>query len=132
MSKSYNNAIYLSDSPHEIQEKVGRMITDPQRARRTDSGNPDVCNVFSFHQMYSDQETVQRVDHECRSAMIGCVACKQVMAEFLIRALEPIHKKRAYYEANPDALRAIIEVGDQRARAVARETMEQVRAAVKI
>lgn len=132
MSKSYNNAIFLSDTPEEVRNKVGQMITDPQRARRTDPGNPDVCNVFSFHRLYSDEQTIQRVDRECPKAEIGCVECKQMMAENLITTLGPVHEQRAYYEAHPDTLRAIIEDGDQRARVVARETMEQVRAAIKI
>jgi len=132
MSKSYNNAIFLSDTPEEVRNKVGQMITDPQRARRTDPGNPGVCNVFSFHRLYSDQETVQRVDQECPKAEIGCVECKQMMAENLITTLEPVHEQRAYYEAHPDTLGAIIEDGDQRARVVARETMDEVRAAIKI
>jgi tryptophanyl-tRNA synthetase len=71
MSKSYNNAIFLSDPPKEVRNKVSQMITDPQRARRSDPGNPDVCNVFSFHQMYSDEATTQRVNEECRKAEIG-------------------------------------------------------------
>ncbi|MGD8512809.1 MAG: tryptophan--tRNA ligase [Deltaproteobacteria bacterium] len=132
MSKSYNNAIFLSNPPDEIRGKVSEMITDPQRARRSDPGDPAVCNVFSFHQLYSDQETIQRVDQECREAKIGCVECKQMMAENLIEALEPIREKRSYYEAHPDTVRAIIEDGNQRAQAVARKTMEEVRAAVKI
>ncbi len=132
MSKSYNNAIFLSDSPEEIRNKVSQMITDPQRARRTDPGNPAVCNVFSFHQLYSNQQIVQSVDQECRKAQIGCVECKQMMAENLIMALKPVHEQRAYYEAHLDKVRAIIEEGDQKARVVARETMEQVRAAIKI
>lgn len=132
MSKSYNNAIFLSDSPEEIRNKVSQMITDPQRARRADPGNPGVCNVFSFHQLYSNQQTVQSIDQECRKAQIGCVECKQMMAENLIMALEPVHEQRAYYEAHLDKVRAIIENGDQKARVVARETMEQVRAAIKI
>ena len=132
MSKSYDNAIFLSDSPEEVRNKVSQMITDPQRARRADPGNPDVCNVFSFHRMYSDRETVERVDRECRGAEIGCVECKKMMAENLIKALEPIHEQRAHYEAHPETVREIIEDGDQAARTVARHTMEQVRAAVKI
>ncbi|MCK4388681.1 MAG: tryptophan--tRNA ligase [Desulfobacterales bacterium] len=132
MSKSYNNAIFLSDSPEEIQNKVSQMITDPQRARRTDPGNPDICNVFSFHQLYSDQETVQRVNRECPEAQIGCVECKRMMAENLIKTLEPVREQRAYYEAHPDMLRAIIEDGNHRARGVARKTMEEIRTAVKI
>lgn len=132
MSKSYNNAIFLSASPEEIRNKVGQMITDPQRARRTDPGNPDICNVFSFHRLYSDQQTVQSIYQECRKAQIGCVECKQMMAENLIMVLEPVREKRAYYEAHPDTVREVIEDGDQKARIVARETMEQVREAVKI
>jgi tryptophanyl-tRNA synthetase len=132
MSKSYNNAIFLSDPPDEIRRKVSEMITDPQRARRSDPGDPTVCNVFSFHQLYSDRKTIHRVDQECREAKIGCVECKQMMAENLIVALEPIREKRSYYQANPETVRAIIEDGDQRAQAVARKTMEEVRAAVKI
>ena len=132
MSKSYDNAIFLSDTPEKIRNKVGQMITDPQRARRTDPGNPSICNVFSFHGLYSDEDTVQRVDRECPKAQIGCVECKQIMAENLIHTLGPVHEKRAYYEAHPDTLRAIIEDGDQRARVVARETMEQVRRTIRI
>jgi tryptophanyl-tRNA synthetase len=126
MSKSYDNAIFLSDSPEEVRNKVSQMITDPQRARRADPGNPDVCNVFSFHRMYSDRDTVEKVDRECRGAEIGCVECKKMMAENLIIALEPVHQQRAYYETRPDTVRAIIEDGDQAARTVARQTMEQV------
>jgi tryptophanyl-tRNA synthetase len=130
MSKSYNNAVFLSDSPEEIRRRVGEMITDPQRARRTDPGNPHVCNVFSFHQLYSDQETVKQIDSECRQAQIGCVACKEKMAESLIQALAPIREKRAYYEAHPDIVRAIAEEGNRKARETACRTMEEVRKAV--
>lgn len=132
MSKSYDNAIFLSDSIEEVRNKVSQMVTDPQRARRADPGNPDVCNVFSFHRMYSDRETVERVDRECRGAEIGCVECKKMMAENLISALEPVHQQRAYYETRPDTVRAIIEDGGKAARTVARQTMEQVRAAINI
>ena len=132
MSKSYNNAIFLSEPPEQIKKKVAQMITDPHRARRTDRGNPDVCNVFSFHRIYSDSDTVKQIDLECRKAQIGCVECKQQMARNLIKALEPIREKRSYYDAHPDAVRAIIEKGTRRARSVARQTMEEVRAAVKI
>jgi tryptophanyl-tRNA synthetase len=132
MSKSYNNAIFLSDSAEEIRKRVGEMITDPQRARRTDPGDPGVCNVFSFHQLYSSPETVKRIDPECRGARIGCVECKQEMAESLIGALEPIREKRKYYEARPDIVRAIVEEGDRKAQATARQTMKQVREAVGV
>ena len=132
MSKSYNNAIYLSDPPDVIASKVAGMITDPQRARKSDPGNPDVCNVFEFHKVYSDKETVDRINTECRNAQIGCVECKQIMAQNLIKALEPIRQQRAYYEARPDLVADIIASGYLKATAVSQQTMAEVRAAVKI
>ncbi len=132
MSKSYNNAIYLADSPDEIANKVAQMITDPQRARRSDPGDPDVCNVFAFHKLYSTAETVARVNQECRKAEIGCVECKQLMARFLIDALEPIREKRHFYEQKPQLVEDIIAEGCQKARRVAQQTMDEVRTAIKI
>jgi len=132
MSKSYDNAIYLSDSPDEIASKVMKMITDPQRMRRSDPGNPDVCNVFTFHNIYTDSELVAKIDKECRAAKIGCVECKKIMAENLIKGLEPIREKRRYYEERPELVEEIIKDGGKKATAVARQTMEAVRSAVKI
>ncbi len=132
MSKSYNNAIYLSDSPDVISKKVSQMITDPQRARRSDPGDPDVCNVFSFHKLYTDAQTVAEIDTQCRAAEIGCVECKQIMARNLIDALAPIREKRAFYVDRPDLVEQIIAEGAQRARNVAESTMAEVRAAMKI
>ena len=132
MSKSYGNAIFLSDSPDEISAKVSRMITDPQRARRSDPGNPDVCNVFDFHKLYTDAQTVKEIDEQCRNAGIGCVECKQKMAQGLTKALEPIRTKRTYYEARPELVEDIMRDGSDKARSAARRTMEKVREAVKI
>jgi tryptophanyl-tRNA synthetase len=132
MSKSYDNAIYLSDSPEDIAAKVSTMITDPQRKRRTDPGDPDVCNVFSFHKLYTDSANVLEIDRQCRTAEIGCVECKQIMAQNLIKALEPIREKRTYYEERTEEVDAIIREGNNRARNVARQTMEEVRAVVKV
>jgi tryptophanyl-tRNA synthetase len=132
MSKSYNNAIFLSDSPDEIGAKVAKMLTDPQRARKSDPGDPDVCNVFEFHKLYSDKQTVERINRECRTAEIGCVECKEIMARHLINALEPMREKRAYYETRPQLVDDIIEDGCEKARKVARQTMAEVRAAIKI
>ncbi len=132
MSKSYNNAIYLSDTPDEIEKKVSQMITDPQRMRRSDPGNPDVCNVFEFHKIYSDRKTWEAIDPQCRNAEIGCVACKQIMAKNLIQAMEPLHERRAHFKAKPERVKEIIALGSQKARVVARETMAQVRAAIRI
>ena len=132
MSKSYDNAIYLFEKPDDINSKVSRMITDPQRARKTDPGNPEVCNVFEFHKLYSDKETVDTVNKECRIAGIGCVECKKIMAKNLIKALEPIRGKREYYEGKPELLDDIIAAGSNKARKIARQTMEEVKSVVKI
>jgi len=132
MSKSYDNAIFLSDSPEAISAKVAGMITDPQRARRNDPGNPDVCNVFDFHKIYSEPEVVAEIDQQCRKAEIGCVECKKKMAQNLIKTLEPIREKRAYYAARPDLVDKIMRAGSDKARAIAQKTMEDVRSAIKI
>ena len=132
MSKSYKNAIYLSDSPEKIAATVAQMITDPQRARRSDPGNPDVCNVFSFHNLYTDAQAVSEIDAQCRNAEIGCVECKKIMADNLIKALEPIREKRRYYESRLDLVEEIIQEGSNKARVVAQKTMEEVRSVVKI
>ncbi|MCJ7540212.1 MAG: tryptophan--tRNA ligase [Desulfobacterales bacterium] len=132
MSKSYNNAIFLSDSPDEIAAKVAKMLTDPQRARKSDPGDPDVCNVYEFHKLYSDNQTVERINRECRTAEIGCVECKKIMARHLINALEPMREKRAYYETRPHLVDEIIVDGCEKARKVARQTMAEVKAAIKI
>jgi tryptophanyl-tRNA synthetase len=132
MSKSYGNAIFLSDSPEVISKKVSQMITDPQRARRSDPGNPDVCNVYDFHNLYTDHQTVKEINEQCRTAGIGCVECKQKMAQGLIAALAPIREKRTYYEQHPELVEEIMVAGSNKARISARETMEIVREAVKI
>ena len=132
MSKSYDNAIFLAEPPEQIIKKVSRMITDPQRARRADPGNPDVCNVFDFHRLYTDASDVKEIDRDCRQAKIGCVECKKKMAQNLSNALEPIREKRAYYEAHPNLVEEIIVDGCDRARKTARATMESVRDAIKI
>jgi tryptophanyl-tRNA synthetase len=132
MSKSYHNAIYLADTPDEIKKKVAEMITDPQRIRRSDPGDPDICNVFEFHKKFSPPDTTQRIHRECKSAGIGCVECKGIMAGNLIQALAPIREKRAFYEKNPGLVEEIIESGNKKARAVAQQTMADVRAAMNI
>ena len=132
MSKSYDNAIFLADSLDDIFDKTAQMFTDPQRARRSDPGNPEVCNVFEFHKIYSDKETVNTIDHECRNAQIGCVECKQKMAQNLIDVLEPIRAKREYYQERPQLVDEIIFDGSNKARKVAQQTMAEVRTAIKI
>ncbi|MCJ8500765.1 tryptophan--tRNA ligase [Desulfatitalea alkaliphila] len=132
MSKSYGNAIYLSDSPEAIRTKVMQMVTDPQRMRRSDPGNPDVCNVFEFHKLYTDPAATATIHKQCRGAEIGCVECKKIMAENLIKGLAPIHERRRYYLERPDLVDQIVAEGNTKARRVAQQTMQEVRAAIKI
>ena len=132
MSKSYNNAIFLSEAPEQIAAKVSLMVTDPQRARRSDPGDPDICNVFTFHKLYTAAGEVAEIDHHCRKAQIGCVECKKKMAQNLTAALAPIREKRAFYEAHPKRVDEIVNDGCNKARKTARATMEAVRAAIKI
>jgi tryptophanyl-tRNA synthetase len=132
MSKSYDNAIYLSNTAEIMHTKVMQMVTDPQRARRSDPGNPDVCNVFEFHKLYTDQGKVAQINEQCRAADIGCVECKKLMAENLVTAMAPIREKRSYYEKRPGEVNDIIEEGSRKARDIARQTMEEVRSAIHI
>lgn len=127
MSKSYQNAIYLADSPKEVTTKVSQMITDPQRARKSDPGDPDVCNVFEFHKLYTKAETNATIAKECRAAEIGCVDCKKIMSRNLLAALAPVHEKRDYYDNHPDLVEEIIAEGRTKAGKVARQTMAEVR-----
>ncbi len=132
MSKGYDNAIFISDSKEVIEKKVDEMITDPQRARRSDPGRPGYCNVFTFHELYTDKETVKEIDESCRKATIGCVDCKRIMAASLNLSLEPIREKRKELEANPRTIDTVIEEGNRKARKIAKSTMKEVREAVKI
>ena len=132
MSKSYGNSIYLTDTKEEINNKVSQMITDPQRAKKTDPGNPDVCNVFSFHEIYTPEERVQQIDKDCRTASIGCVDCKKIMAFNLDKSLEPMREKRRELESDIDRVRDIIDQGNAKARSIAKKTMEEVKEAVRI
>jgi tryptophanyl-tRNA synthetase len=132
MSKSYNNAIYLSESPEETRAKVMQMITDPQRARRSDPGNPDVCNVYEFHRLYTDPEARQQIDRQCRHAEIGCVECKRIMADNLIQALAPLREKRQFYLDHPEIIQEIMVEGSRKARRIAVETLLQVKASLRI
>ncbi len=132
MSKSYGNAIFLTDTNEEIERKVSQMITDPQRKRRNDPGDPGICNVFSFHEIYSDQQKVREIDAACRKAEIGCVECKKLMAEGLKEGLAPIREKRRELETDISKVREIVHEGCRRAREVAKGTMQEVRSAVKL
>ena len=130
MAKSYGNAIWLTDTPDEIRAKTRNMMTDPQRVRRTDPGRPEICPVFAWHKLFSTPETTARVDSECRTAAIGCVDCKKLMADGLVKWIEPIQAKRKEFEANPGQVWDILDDGSKKARSVAQTTMKRVRNAI--
>jgi len=127
MSKSYDNAIYLSDSPKEVEHKIKTMATDPARIRRTDVGNPDLSPVHQLHKIFSSKEEQDYVAEGCRTAGIGCIDCKKILIKNVFRVLEPIWARREELIKNPEQLDSIIEKGNEKARAVCRETMELVR-----
>jgi tryptophanyl-tRNA synthetase len=133
MSKSYNNTIGITEAADSVAEKVMAMVTDPARARRQDPGNPDNCNLFPFHELFSPPPEVKVVDEECRTAARGCVDCKKHLIGNLNAALEPYRKKRGELLASgSDVVREVLHAGDATARTAAEKTMEKVRAAVRL
>ena len=130
MSKSLNNHIELAATPEETIQRVMTMVTDPQRKLRSDPGNPDICNVFSMHKIFSDAEEIEMVNVECRRAGIGCVDCKQLFAKNLNDHLEPFRVRRTDLAGDPELVWDILEDGATRAKHIAEQTMVEVRAAV--
>jgi tryptophanyl-tRNA synthetase len=130
MSKSENNHIELALTPAETVQVVRGMVTDPARVRRTDAGNPDVCNVFALHKTFSAPEAVQEINAGCRSAAIGCVDCKQRLADSMNNGLAGLRERRAALAARPDDVWDVLRDGAQRARALAAATMDEVRAVI--
>ncbi len=130
MSKSYGNTIAMREEPAEVERKIRKMPTDPQRVRRTDPGNPERCPVWQFHQVYSDQATRDWVWEGCTTAGIGCLECKQPVIDAILREQKPWRERAEAYLADPKRVHWIVEVGTERARTVARETMRDVREAM--
>lgn len=130
MSKSLNNHIELAATPEETLQRVMQMVTDPQRVRRTDPGNPDVCNVFTMHKVFSKPDEIEMVNIECRRAGIGCVDCKRLFARNLNEHLAPFREKRAALAQNPDTIWDILHQGAERARVIAEQTIREVREAI--
>ncbi|MEJ2091853.1 MAG: tryptophan--tRNA ligase [Syntrophobacterales bacterium] len=130
MSKSYNNCIYLSDSPEVMAQKVRGMVTDTLRPYRKDPGEPDRCLAFPFHRLNLPQETLDEIIVDCRSAKLGCVDCKKMLGEALLKNLAPVQGRRHYYENHPEEVREILLAGNARARKTARQTMAEVREAI--
>jgi len=131
MAKSYGNAIWLSDPPAEIRTKILKhMVTDPQRVRRTDPGRPEVCPVFAYHKLFSPPDVIAWSDRGCRTAGIGCVECKNEMADNLVKWIEPIQTRRKEFEAHPQQVWDILDAGSDKACKAARRTMQRVRNAI--
>jgi tryptophanyl-tRNA synthetase len=130
MSKSYYNAITLSESDADIRAKTKVMVTDPARKRRTDPGNPDVCPVYDWHKLFSPPPTLEWSANGCRTAGIGCIECKSAMADNLIKWIEPVRARRLEFEKEPAKVLQILNRGSDRARDVAQKTMSRVREAV--
>ncbi len=130
MSKSYGNAVFLSDTPEEIDQKLSRMMTDPARVRRTDPGEPEKCPAFQLHKIYCIPEEIDFVTKGCRTATIGCLECKKIMIKHVIEDLAPVREKRAALEREPEQLKVILDSGNRAAQEIAAETMAEVRPAV--
>ena len=132
MGKSLGNAIYLSDSEEEITRKVMSAVTDPNRIKKDDLGNPDICMVSYYHKLFTSSEDVKVVCELCRAGKRGCVACKKQLAKNIIDYLAPIREKRKYYEEHPELVDKILKEGTEKARKVAKETMRDVKKAMKL
>ncbi|HLK03586.1 MAG TPA: hypothetical protein VKT53_04030 [Candidatus Acidoferrum sp.] len=130
MSKSYGNAITLSESDDDIRKKTKVMVTDPARKRRTDPGNPDVCPVYDWHKLFSSPSTLEWAAKGCRTAGIGCIECKAKMADHLIEWIAPVRERRLEYEKHPKRVLEVIDEGSKRARVEAQKTIGRVREAV--
>ena len=132
MGKSLGNAIYLSDSAEEVSKKVMSAVTDPNRIRKDDLGNPDVCMVAYYHNLFAPENELKTICEECRAGKRGCVACKKQLIQYVNDFLNPIREKREYYEAHPEIIDNILLEGTKKARLTAKETMKKVKKAMKL
>lgn len=130
MSKSYNNTISLRDEPAEVEQKIKRMPTDPARVKLTDPGDPSKCPVWQLHEVYSPHEVLDWVVEGCTKAKMGCIECKTPLIKSVIDELGPMQERIAKYQSDPNLIQEIIFEGSERARVVAKETMEDVREAM--
>ncbi|MDD3023244.1 MAG: tryptophan--tRNA ligase [Syntrophomonadaceae bacterium] len=131
MSKSLNNAIFLADDAQQVKDKIGNAVTDPARIRKTDPGHPDICTVYAYHQVFNANE-LEEIEPACRLGQIGCVECKKRMAGKINTLLEPMRERRQMYLDKPELLKDILMEGTKKAHQVAKETMLEVRSAMKI
>ncbi len=132
MSKSYNNTIPVSASPEEMTKRVMGMFTDPARKKRTDPGNPDICPVYAYHKIFNTPERQETIHSECSNARIGCVECKREFARNLTRSFEGFHERRKTYSESPKRMEDILKAGAEKARKIARETIEEVKETLRL
>lgn len=130
MSKSYDNTISLREEPESVEKKVRTMTTDPARVKRTDPGNPDKCPVYSLHEIYSPDDCKAWVREGCTTAGIGCLDCKKPLIDAILEEQQPMRERAQQYEENPDLVKTIVAEGCEKARIIARSTMDDVRAAM--
>lgn len=130
MSKSYDNAVYLSDTPGEVEQKLRTMMTDPARIRRTDKGDPAKSPVHALHKVFSSKEEQEQTAEGCRTASMGCIDCKKILIKNVMAVMEPIWERREKYLGDPKLLEEVVSLGTEKATKVARETMEMVRDAM--
>ncbi len=133
MSKSYNNAIFFADTEQEVQQKVMKMFTDPQKLRKNDPGRPEICPVFMYHKLFTgDKGRIEEIERDCRSGKLGCVECKRIMLKGLEEFLGPLRERRKEVEKSIDEVRDIFLQGSEKARQVAMSTMEEVRRSMNL
>ncbi len=130
MSKSYGNTISMREEPESVEKKIRTMTTDPARVRRTDPGDPKKCPVFSLHEIYSDEDTKRWAAEGCASAGIGCIDCKMPLIQAVLEEQQPMRERARQYEENPDLVKSIVAEGCEKARTIARSTLEEVRSAM--
>lgn len=132
MSKSYDNAIYLSDPPEVIRKKAMQTLTDPARARREDPGNPEVCTLFSYHRLFSRPEQIEEVDRACRTAAFGCTDCKKILAANLVAEMQPHYERRQKLAEQPGEVLEVLREGSRRAAVEAGKTLEDAKEAMRV
>ena len=132
MGKSLGNAIYLVDDEETIKTKIMRAVTDPNKIKKDDPANPDVCMVNYYHKLVNSEENVNTICFECKKGSRGCVQCKKELIEAMTNFLKPIQEKRKFYEEHPEEVDRILEKGTMDAKARAEDTMKKVRKAMKI
>lgn len=132
MGKSLGNAIYLVDDEDTIRTKVMGAVTDPNKIKKDDPANPDVCMVYYYHKLVNNDENINTICNECKAGARGCVQCKKELIEAMKNFLSPIQERRKYYEENPEEVKKILEEGTKAAREKAINKMAEVKKAMKI